>query len=97
MDSCHKNINDCESFNQTSSLADLKEQCFKDDGCVAVSCDVDESKDNMCNRYMFSSTCDNSTIQESKGWTYHLWIYGENITKFILFKRLLQVNLTRVS
>ena len=72
MDLCKQNPNGCESFNQTSSLEDLKEKCSKDEECAAVSCDVNEAKDTMCNRYMLSNKCDNSTIQEKEGWTYHL-------------------------
>lgn len=62
----------CESFNETAKLEDLKQKCLMDDDCVAVSCDVNVSDKTMCNRYMFSSLCDNTTIQQRNGWTYHI-------------------------
>ena len=39
---------------------------------MAVSCDVNENNDHMCNRYIFSSSCDSSTIQDRNGWTYNI-------------------------
>ena len=74
----------CDNSNETVSLDDLKEKCLKNDTCAAVSCDVNPSDEKMCNRYMLSSSCNESTIEKKDGWNYHLMISGKK--NFILFE-----------
>ena len=66
----------CDNSNETSSLDDLKGKCLKNNTCVAVSCDVNPSDEKICNRYMLSSSCNESTIEMKDGWNYHLMISG---------------------
>ena len=70
----------CNINNQTESLNHLKEGCLKNDTCVAVSCDVNPSDEKICNRYMFSGYCNESTIEMKGGWTYHLMNPGMKMT-----------------
>ena len=76
MTSC-KPSSGCESFNEAKSLAALKEMCFENSNCMAVSCDVSSYDKRFCHRYMLSSSCDQSTIQKRNGWTYHLMNKGK--------------------
>ena len=62
----------CQASNKTVGLAELKEKCLKDEKCIAVSCDVNPSDMNMCNRHMLSSSCNDTTIEDNDGWTYHI-------------------------
>ena len=66
----------CDYSNRTASLNNLKEDCSRNDTCVAVSCDVNPSDEKICNRYMLSSSCNESTIEKKDGWNYHLLISG---------------------
>ena len=76
---CNKSpSNVCQSHNESEKFKDLKEKCLRDNNCVAVSCDVNENNDQMCNRYMFSSSCNSSTIQERNGWIYNIVNSGKN-------------------
>ena len=76
MTTCRQSIG-CESFNETKSLVALKEECFENNNCMAVSCDVSSYDKRFCHRYMLSSSCDQSTIQKRNGWTYHLMNKGK--------------------
>ena len=71
MSKCNESSS-CEASNQTVSLTELKEKCLKDEKCIAVSCDVNPSDTNVCNRHMLSSSCNDSTIEDNSGWTYHI-------------------------
>ena len=61
----------CDYSNETSSLDDLKDKCLYNCTCTAVSCDVNPSDEKMCNRYMISSSCNESTIEKKDGWNYY--------------------------
>ena len=78
MKDCNKGPStSCESFNETAKLEELKQRCLMKDDCVAVSCDVNLSDKTMCNRYMFSSSCNDTTIQGRNGWSYHIMKPGK--------------------
>ena len=78
MTSC-KPSSGCESFNEAKSLAALKEMCFENSNCMAVSCDVSSVDERFCHRYMLSSSCDQRTIQKRNGWIYHLMNKGIHV------------------
>ena len=69
---CGNNPN-CQRCPKKASLVDLKDKCLKDDNCVAVSCHYNQAEEGMCNKYMFSSSCEASNIQKRNGWkTYYI-------------------------
>ena len=78
-----KQSNGCKSFNETKSLVALKQKCFWNSNCMAVSCDVSSVDERFCHRYMLSSSCDQSTIQKRNGWTYHLMNKGKHTIIFL--------------
>ena len=71
MSKCNESTS-CQFSNHTLGLPELKEKCLKDENCIAVSCDMNPSNANMCNRHMLSSSCNDSTIEDKDGWSYHI-------------------------
>ena len=67
---------------KTASLVDLKDQCLKDDNCVAVSCGHNEGDEGTCSRYIFSSSCEN--VQHRNDWTYHFVNSSKNHFSIVL-------------
>jgi len=58
---------------ESEKLEDLKEACLNDDNCIAVSCEDKVSDDKeVCSRYMLSTYCDSTTIDDENNWTIHL-------------------------
>ena len=102
MTACRPSIG-CKSFNETKSLVALKEICFENSNCIAVSCDVSSNDPRFCHRYMLSSSCDQSTIQKRNGWTYHLMNKGKYTIIFLIrmrkciYQNVLVLNLSQLS
>lgn len=62
---------DCTASRKSEMLNVLKENCLKDNDCVAVSCE-DPKGEGSCSRYMLSTTCDKATWDNQISWSIHL-------------------------
>ena len=55
----------------SESLDVLKQTCYYDANCKAVSCE-DSDGDGVCSRSMLSNSCDETTVDEETNWTAYL-------------------------
>ena len=61
----------CIRSNDAESLEVLKQTCFDDANCKAVSCE-DSDGDGVCSRSMLSTSCSETTVDQETNWTAYL-------------------------
>ena len=70
----------CTRSSRIAKIKNLKEKCSVSDwGCMAVSCKL-RIKDGICERNMFSNSCDESSIDEEEGWEIHILGLGKTLS-----------------